>query len=128
MRPLLALLLSATACGGNRPPAVAPAIEPDAEELPAATCETAVDKSIEINLAIVQDPKLPLDVVAADHERTKSLREPMLSACTDDAWSESALACMTTASTAAQIDECSVLLTPAQIEGIGRRVQQALGT
>ena len=82
------------------------------------TCESAVDNSMSLSLAAAADADRPALTTQLDTARPK-----LVASCHEDHWSPKLLACLESARTDSATGACTDFLTPAQQEGVQKRLQ-----
>lgn len=122
MRALAIAVTLACACAKpapSSPHASAPIAPPPAPPPapPAATCESAIASSAALTLAATNEAEREDMRVKLDAAKPK-----MIVACHEDQWSQQLLDCLDHARTDAETGPCTNLLTPAQQEGVTRRL------
>jgi hypothetical protein len=81
------------------------------------TCESAIQSSMTLAIQAAGD-----DNREALRAQLDAARPKMIAACHEDAWSPQLLECLDKARTDAATGTCTDLLTPAQQEGVTRRL------
>ncbi|MBA3458744.1 MAG: hypothetical protein H0T46_02205 [Deltaproteobacteria bacterium] len=84
------------------------------------TCESAIASSMTLSIQAASDENRDALRAQLDAARPK-----MIAACHEDAWSQQLLDCLDKARTDAATGTCTDLLTPAQQDGVKRRLDGA---
>lgn len=107
-----------TAGAGSGSNGLPPPPPPQVQQGP--TCESAIANSMNLALSAAPDSER-----AALKTKMDAAKATMLTACHEDKWSTALLDCLDKARDDASTGKCYDLLTPAQQDGVKRRLETA---